>query len=645
MKLTYRKDIDGLRAIAVLAVILFHADIPGFTGGFIGVDVFFVISGFLITSIILKDIESGKFSIVKFYERRIRRIFPALFPVIAVTVIAGMFFLDYKTFKKLGQSVTATTVFASNILFWQDSGYFDSPSAQKPLLHTWSLAVEEQFYIFFPLLLSGINRFFHRRYFPLLIITAIISFATSIWWVYAQPSAAFYLVPARAWEMLAGAVLALGCLPVPRSRILRDVASITGLCLIFYSIAFYSKSTAFPGLNASVPVLGTALIIYSGTGGPSIAGKALSLKPIVFIGMISYSLYLWHWPIIVFSRYMLLHNPSFSEMGAQLLFTLILSTLSFFYVEQPFRRHQPLFPGRRALFAVSASVMAVASVTGLVIHLQNGMPYRSSANTAIMKNDDEYEWGKHVGTEKKAIIAISEGQTPPVIGSAGTRPMFLLWGDSHARVLSIGMSEMAKRYRLSGYLATNSGAPPIVVEHGEDNLFNGSHFNESVISFIKSHPEITTIIIASRWSAYGNTDNMHTAMLRKGIISTIDALRGLGRRIVIVDDVPQLGGDALRLYCVNSLTGSDYNELLPTVSDYRKSNQVVSTLFYELAKHRDVTLVSPESLLFDKNGKTILVNDDKLLYRDDNHLSSYGSMFVAPAFKDVFRELSGNYRM
>ena len=660
MSLKYRADIDGLRAIAVLAVIFFHADIPGFSGGFVGVDVFFVISGFLITSIILEEIQSGTFSVARFYERRIRRIFPALFPVIFFTLAVSIFIFDYKAFKKFGESITGTTLFSSNILFWRESGYFDSPSLHKPLLHTWSLAVEEQFYIFFPLLLVGINRFFKRKYLPWIVSIGIISLFASFWGVYNQPSAAFYLVPTRAWELLAGSILTLRVISPPQSNFIRSLLAIVGLSLIFYSVFFYTKLTVFPGHNAIAPVLGSALIIHSGIEGSSSIGKLLGLKPLVFTGLISYSLYLWHWPLIVFAKYMLFRELTVLEVSVIIFATFIISVLSLKYIEKPFRGSQPIIPERKKLFAISAILMLIASLTGLMIYLQNGMPYRSEANASIMKFDNEQEWKRNIEIEENKNKEITEGKAPPVIGAKNTAQCFILWGDSHARVLSTVISEKAKQYKLSGFLATNSGAPPILSVDRNNHHFNGSDFNEGVISFIKAHPEIKTVILSSMWAAYANRDNMqddpltwkpkqsdnihnesNSFLLRGGIIRTVNTLHGLGRKVVIINDVPQIGGDALRLYCVNSLTGESYDELLPTISTYRKSNQAVYALFQELAKRPDVTLISPESMLFDLKGRAILTNNNKLLYRDDNHLSHYGTMFISPLFNDAFIKMVG----
>ena len=282
---------------------------------------------------------------------------------------------------------------------------------------------------------------------------------TSIYGVYNQPSPTFYLVPTRAWELLVGSIIALKVISPPQSNIFRSLLAIFGVALIFYSIIFYTKFIIFPGHNAIFPVLGTACIIHSGIGGQSSIGKLLGLKPLVFIGLISYSLYLWHWPLIVFAKYLLFRELSTLEVSVIIFITFIISVLSLQYIEKPFRGHQPIIPERNKLFALSALIMLIASVIGLVIHLQNGMPYRSEANATIMKYDNEQEWKKNVEIEENAANAITAGKAPPIIGAKNTTPSFILWGDSHARVLSTVVYEKAKQYRLSGFLATNSGAP------------------------------------------------------------------------------------------------------------------------------------------------------------------------------------------
>src|SRR5436309_10032587 len=264
-QLKYRSDIDGLRAIAVVPVVLYHAGVQSFAGGFVGVDVFFVISGYLITALVASEVRGGHFSLVRFYERRIRRIFPALFTVVAFSCVTASFFFMPMDFKRFGASVAAMTLFASNFLFWRQSGYFDAAADLKPLLHTWSLAVEEQFYFVFPIVLVWILRLRRNRWQAVIIVSATVSFAWSVWQVAEDPTAAFYLPLARAWELLVGSLLALSIVPAIGRRFWNEAAGIMGIGLIAWSVLRFSAETPFPGINALLPCAGAALIIHSGT--------------------------------------------------------------------------------------------------------------------------------------------------------------------------------------------------------------------------------------------------------------------------------------------------------------------------------------------------------------------------------------------
>lgn len=726
MPLKYRADIDGLRAIAVLAVVFFHAGIPGFSGGFIGVDVFFVISGFLITSIILKEITTGKFSVARFYERRIRRIFPALFPVITVTVAIGAFLFDPGTFKAFSTSITPTTFFCSNILFWKESGYFDAASITKPLLHTWSLAVEEQFYIFFPLLLVAINRFsknrylqwvvgtgliacisglglntlikemygsnnivprqvviifflllyialfpalynvFNRfsknKYLPWLLGIALISLVASIYGAYTNQVTTFYLVPTRAWELLFGSLLSLGVIPQLQSNVQRNLVSCTGLGLIVFSVGFYSEATRFPGASALAPVLGASLIIYSGIGGgSSLVSRLLSLKPMVYIGLVSYSLYLWHWPLIVFAKYLIFRELTPLEITGIIFATFVISALSLKFIEQPFRGREPIMPDRKKLFALSAVVMIIASVIGSIIQFQNGMSYRDSEINAIM-NDPV--WDKADENEKNSA-QLREGKLPVRVGINNTSPSFILWGDSHARALIPAISAQANQHGVSGFIATQNSNAPLLGIDGRDgnNMVEMPHaYNDDVISFITIHPEIKTVFLTAIWEWYskgihfGKADgriiqlrdmknapvsSSNHALLTIGLTRTVDALIALGRKVVIVSDVPEIGYNALRIYWVSNKIGLPFsNTILPSMAAYRERNKNVYEMLHELSLRRNVTIIYPESLLMDKNGQTIIMANNKLLYRDSHHLSKYGAEFVAPVFDELFKKMA-----
>ena len=323
----YRADLDGLRAVAVMAVVLFHAGISQISGGFVGVDVFFVISGYLITGLILNDMAQGRFSIASFYERRARRILPALFTVLFAASVATCGLLMPDRARAFGQSLIATVFFSSNILFSHQSGYFQAPEV-KPLLHTWSLAVEEQFYIIYPLFLFVVRRYLSRRYFLSLFPVFVLSLAFCIWSVSVHRSTAFFLGPARAWELLLGGLLAIPLIPPLLHRVMANVLGFLGLALLVYSFVRLSGALPFPGVNALYPTLGAALIIYSGTASGTIVARGLSAKPIVFVGLISYSLYLWHWIIFIFVKVYLVRPLTHREVAAEIAVCIFIASFS-----------------------------------------------------------------------------------------------------------------------------------------------------------------------------------------------------------------------------------------------------------------------------------------------------------------------------
>jgi peptidoglycan/LPS O-acetylase OafA/YrhL len=322
----YRPDIDGLRAVAIVPVVLHHADVPGFGGGYVGVDVFFVISGYLITRLLLAEAEDGGISIMRFYARRVRRIAPAL-------LIGGLAVLPAEDLLREAKNAVATLAFASNIRFAGLTGYFDDAATEQLLLHTWSLAVEEQYYLVFPLLLAAAIRA-RAALRPLLWAVTMLSFAGAVRWVAIDPTFAFYMLPARAWELLGGALLASGAVPAVYARRAREAASVLGFVLIAASVFFYAPQTNFPGVAALPPVLGAMLLIHAGDG--TATGRLLSRPLPVGIGLISYSLYLWHWPILVL-REQFIVAPGAAGVAAAIALSVALAWASWRWVERPFR--------------------------------------------------------------------------------------------------------------------------------------------------------------------------------------------------------------------------------------------------------------------------------------------------------------------
>ena len=332
----YRSDIDGLRALAVLPVMLFHAGASWLPGGFVGVDVFFVISGYLISSIILREVQSGKFSLASFYERRARRILPALLVMLLVTAIAFQVISLPDQAVSASESGIAALLSLSNFYFWKESGYFSPESEFMPFLHTWSLAVEEQFYVLFPLILIALWRF-NLSIKAFIFFGTIAAFFISLWLSMNKPSLAYYMRASRAWELAIGAMIASGSIPEIKGRVLSQVVPAAGVSLVIFSLFYIRSDMIFPGWVALVPCLGTAMILHS-DGSSWVARHILSWRPLVFAGLLSYSLYLWHWPVLAALRVATANIHLKLEVAAVgLIVASLLGWLSWRYVERPFR--------------------------------------------------------------------------------------------------------------------------------------------------------------------------------------------------------------------------------------------------------------------------------------------------------------------
>ena len=515
MNQKYRPDIDGLRALAILPVILFHADL-GCPGGFVGVDIFFVISGFLITSLILKEINEDCFSLVTFWERRIRRILPALAVVVFATLVAGWFLFMPADFEVLGKSVIAQVTLLSNVFFYRQSlvggGYFAPVSDTKALLHTWSLAVEEQFYVLFPLLLILLGRQKRLSIAQAILWFGIGSLFLSVAGSYYRPGATFYLLPTRAWELMIGAFLAT----IPGRQLLNprinEAVGWSGLGLIFYSIFFYTRETRFPGLAAIPPCLGAALIIFSGGGinvKPTLINRGLAWKPVVFIGLISYSLYLWHWPLLVFSKNYNYYHYGTKTQSWQLRITLLmigiaLAAASLKWIEAPFRK-RILCPRRPQVFALAGCTMLTLLIFGTGVYLKHGVRSRISSKADIFLNGkDDVAFRNNITPQQAAA-----GQFPELGAQSTNQPIqILLWGDSHAMHVASALDELCRRFSVRGVEATHSDTAPMldyiqIEKYGLNE--NAPAFSQSVVEFIAKH-HIKTVILGAVWSDYGPTN-------------------------------------------------------------------------------------------------------------------------------------------
>ena len=651
----YRSDIDGLRAVAVVPVVLFHARVPMFGGGFVGVDVFFVISGYLITSLIASEMAAGHFSFMDFYERQIRRIFPALFAVMSFCAVFGWFIMTPDDYKRLGQSIIATTLFVSNILFWSQAGYFDTPAAEKPLLHTWSLAVEEQFYATFPLYLFMVARFFPRHRLAITGVATLASFLLAVWAVHPYPGATFYFGPTRAWELLLGALLAMGAVPSIEGRSLRNAAAFAGVGLIAVAIFGYSKDTTFPGFAATLPTLGAVLIIWSGTNAATPVSGLLSTRPLVFIGKLSYSWYLWHFCLLAFGNYLTVAGLGTLEAIIVVLASLLLSVVSWRYIEQPVRRRRWKTFDRPKLFATAAVSMCAFVGLGLWINVNRGLPWRLGPDRM------ESFVAASEFAESRDKCRIDDQSLHVEFCKAGTGagdPRFILWGDSHAEALRIAIDQAAVSRGESGVFAGRGGCAPLAET---ERLDAGvcREVNHKILDFILSTPSIETVILAGRWGLWaegtrykredrkpsfvriGTAEDMHSdapnnrASFVKGMERTLALLSAAGKKIWLIGPVPEVGYDVPKSIYLDKLGFGGAMDIRPTHDEFNLRQQFVVSSFHQFAKTYPVKIIWPHEALCDPT-KCDVQRGGRPLYSDDNHLSPSGNRAIASIFKPVF---------
>ncbi len=658
----HRPEIDGLRALAVIPVILFHLGVRGVSGGFVGVDIFFVISGYLISSIIFDGLARGTFTITGFYERRVRRIFPALYAVIGFCILASIALLLPIQLQLFGGSAAAISLFSSNFLFLRQSGYFDAVSSQKPLLHTWSLAVEEQFYLFFPLLLLLLRRRRQRTVAAVLAVMGVLSLIFSIWFARAFPAAAFYLLAPRAWELLLGGVLAIGVKRKQPDGRISNVAAWAGALLILFSIFVYSRDTAFPGEAALAPCSGAGLIIFAGIGsrvnrGSPVVLRLLSLPAVVFVGLISYSLYLWHWPLMVFSTWYLDRNLNGFEQGLVFAATFGMAVLSYYFVEIPFRASSKRF-SRRFMFRAAAAAICSVMLIGLALRQTKGLPQRMDAGTVKLAAgtwDWDHTQDRCFGMEVETLATSG----PCVLGKAGAAPSFLVWGDSHAKMLFTVVGQQAALRGEAGMTAAEPDCPAMLGVWRNDRV-NPRHcraFNDVMESYAARHPEIKTVMLVSRWALYAEGTRVGSdagtsvyladvesreksyaenfRVFQRGMERTVRRLQAVRKQVVIFADVPEVSS-----LPPESLAKARWfhrtSDIRPKVADYIAREKPVEDVFRGLEQRHQVGVIYPSDLLCGTRYCAVEA-DGRSLYLDADHLSQAGTSKIAPVLGKLFR--------
>ncbi len=656
----YRAEVDGLRALAVIPVIFFHAGFALFSGGFVGVDVFFVISGYLITSIIISELDAGKFSIINFYERRARRILPALFFVILVSLPFAWMWLTPPDMKDFAQSLIGVSTFSSNILFFLESGYFDTSAELKPLLHTWSLAVEEQYYIFFPLMLMAAWRFGKRWTLAMLVVVFLFSFILGQWGAYNKPSAAFYLLPARGWELLIGAFIAfyLQKRDHIQSQHFNQLASLLGLSMVLYAVFAFDKQTPFPTFYTLIPTVGTALIIFSAVKG-TITNTLLGNKAMAGIGLISYSAYLWHQPMFAFARHRSLHEPNAALLSLLGALSILLAYLSWKYVETPFRNKIKF--DRKKIFMFSGLGIGILIGLGVIGHLRNGVfhDYNDAAKKVLMPNYNTNERLQNCNRdgEGSSYMPLASscvlGDNEHVVGA--------LIGDSHGYALSFSLDGEASKRNLGLYQMTFIGCASAGDIYRSDfgAEYKCAEFNTDVAQYIKSNTNIEYVVMASRWTMFladvgfdngeggiehtkalsdvitdgvkeKNIGNVRVEKLRKRMVDTIVSYLDANKKVILVYPVPEVGWNVPKYTAHQVMFGGKNPDFSTSYARFKERNQVAFDALDSVGNHQNLVRVYPHKLLCDTylKERCVFSLNNEALYFDDNHLSMTGANLI-----------------
>lgn len=642
----FRRDIQGLRAIAVLAVLFHHLEIPYFEGGYVGVDVFFVISGYLITRSIASDLEKGTFRFLDFYLRRIRRLFPALLTTVAVSLVLGFLLLSPDHFKASAEAAIFSIAWISNFLFYWNAGYFDSESLFKPLLHTWSLSVEEQFYLVWPALLFGLSLLSYRRaiFAGVLLLIPLGAIASQMMLV-ADPSAAFFLLPARVFEFAIGAALFKAEKFAVRPSRLHDVLLLCGLALVGYAILTFSPETPFPGYSALIPCVGTALVIFSGSKARMVTGLVAN-PPAVWIGEISYSLYLVHWPLVVYYRYWVFGDISPREKLLLGIVSILLGWALFRFIETPLRRPTKTVPNSKfGAGACAATIVLAVCATSVIVgegfrwRLPQDLELRADGTKALVLTCSEIQWIDGVSACKMG-------------DKARTAADLVLIGDSHAQALADAVPA-ALPPKGSALLLHSPGKLPFLhVRTIDGSKASDTNFDSTLHRVANS--DASLVMLHARFALHWNTtrpsdeggrpkfvgDHQGTAPkdvahsqrnFIKGLTDTVRLLKESGKEIVLIGAVPHLGVDLPSCFSRPSYLLS-VEQLNDGCGGLTREHAVarageVNSILKDLGEELGYIFVDPVPIFCpDETAKFCRrIEGNKLLYKDDDHVSRYGA--------------------
>ncbi len=645
--LPYRADIDGLRAIAVVAVILCHAGVPFMGGGFAGVDVFFVISGFLITQLLVPATRDGSWrALGDFYLRRARRILPALFVMmLVVTLAAGILFVPVEL-EGYGHNLKLATVMLANVSGWRGGNYFDAMAGQLPLLHLWSVAVEEQFYLVFPWVLLAVARFAPRRLPAALALALLASLALCLYCSRARMAANYYLTPMRGWELLIGACLAVVELPGLARRWLREAS--VALCLVALAASFVwlQQDDSYPNLWALVPCLAAAGLLAAGRAGPTSCLAPLEWRPVVFTGLVSYSLYLWHAPALTLFQRFNIVPPTAWQIAALLVGVYAVSVMSYFCIEQPVRRRRVLASSSRLLAVLALAMLLLLALAEVLIRTL-GLPQRfepplrqlvevldlhpdlvrcTSLTTSALRNDELCRYGP----------------------AANSRPRVIAWGDSHAATLLPAFDLVAQERSVPLGFAAHSSCRPLpgvssALRH-DRYLKDCVEFNEAMFGVIERvKPDL--VILAAHWSEPGDRFLSSAerappgvSIFSVGLERTLARIAKTGARVCVVLDVPELKYPFPHALLTARQRGLDEGILTLTREEAEAGQAAVERDIRALAARYPVDVVDPKDALC-ATGRCEIRDGETSFYRDNNHLTVAGARRVTPVIDGCFASL------
>ncbi len=630
----YRADIDGLRGLAVLAVVLFHARVTGFAGGYIGVDVFFVVSGYLITQLLMRvPPQPARQVFGQFYLRRARRILPALFVVCLATLVGGWLLLMPFELINLGKNLTAAPLLLSNLAAHTGGGYFGTGMA-VPLQHLWSIAVEEQFYVCYPLLLLCLNRFLPEWRRGALSLLALLSFALCLWAAQAYPGANYYASPSRAWELLAGALLALSALPAPPG-LLRELLAGAALGALVLATHYYGGGRlAYPGIATLVPCAATLALIASGAPAPAFANRLLAAPPLVFIGLMSYSLYLWHRPLLVYVQRYHITPLSTLELTGLLAAIFGIAALCWRFLERPIHTRARLGSDRRLLCALAASGLLIA-LAGVQLWRSDGYPQRFDAQLRAALNEDEALEG--AACLARSLAQVAAGQICEFGEHSPQAARVLLWGDSHALALLPAFRDLARERHLRLYFAATAACWPLlgVTSSARTSSANSqcAAFNTAVLEAARVL-QPATLILSARWNdsqlrpAAGLPRELQEPLFSAALRHTLQRLPEVAVACVVFD-VPQLKYAATPTMAIARLRHIGDEFIATTRAAAESDVGDMESQVRALAQQGALRFADPKTVLC-PGASCLYQSGGQPLYFDDHHLSPAGARYVVP---------------